>query len=117
MLCKWCKEWNVFSKWQSYCNNTKQIILPEKRSKEEENPECRGQNKSDPEQSDLSTTKTGLRVAVSRLEHPLRVAGLVDAVPPAETDLKINSCFVVGKVPRKPDYYNLLGSKIHPVSI
>ena len=64
------------------------IILPKKRREEEENPEYRGQNKRDPEQSDLSTTKTGLRVAVSCLEHPLRVAGLVDAVPPAETDLK-----------------------------
>ena len=78
-----------FEKTQSQCMHLGNlIILPEKRRKEEENPECRCQNKSDPEQSDLSTTKTGLRVAVSCLEHPLRVAGLVDAVPPAETDLK-----------------------------
>jgi hypothetical protein len=62
--------------------------LPKESRQQEEDPEGRSQNQGDPEQPDLPSTQPRLGVAVSGLEDPLRVAGLVDAVPPAKADLK-----------------------------
>ncbi len=64
------------------------LALPEESRQQEEDPEDGSQNQADPEQPDLPSTQPRLGVAVSGLEDPLRVACLIDTVPPAKADLE-----------------------------
>ena len=64
------------------------LALPKESRQQEEDPEGRSQNQGDPEEPDLPSTQPRLGVSVSGLEDPLRVAGLVDTVPPSKADLK-----------------------------
>jgi len=65
------------------------VLLPKQRRDEEEDPERRSQNQWDPENSDFAFAESVLVLDIgpSRLEDPLGVAGLVDAVPPTKADL------------------------------
>ena len=81
------------------------LALPEESRQQEEDPEGWSQNQGDPEEPDLPSTQPRLGVAVSGLKDPLRVAGLVDAVPPAKADL-----IKVTKIHCLRDLYNLVNS-------
>ncbi len=64
------------------------LALPEESRQQEEDPEGGSQNQGDPEEPDLPSTQPRLGISVSGLEDPLRVAGLVDTVPPSKADLE-----------------------------